>query len=158
MPLNIDFQQVLLHMLNFAVLFAAMYFLLYNPVKKFMDGRDERIKEYEQKTGAALREAEKLREEYEEKLAEANAEADGIIAEARKTAAENTEKTKAEAKAEAETIISNAKKAAEKEKSAAVKSASREIRELAETAAGKLVIEGKDAYDSFFAAFEGESD
>ena len=42
MPLNINFQQVFLHMLNFALLFGAMYFLLYKPVKKFMDSRSQR--------------------------------------------------------------------------------------------------------------------
>ena len=44
MPLNIDFQQVLLHMLNFVILFGGMYFILYGPVKKFMDARTEEYK------------------------------------------------------------------------------------------------------------------
>ena len=40
-PLNIDWQQILLHLLNFVILFAILYFLLYDPVKKFMDKRCE---------------------------------------------------------------------------------------------------------------------
>lgn len=158
MPLNIDIQQILLHLLNFAVLFATMYFLLYNPVKKFMDSREEKAKQYEQKTSDALEEAERMKAEYEEKMKSAQTEADRIIADARRTAAENTEKSKTQAREEADEILVNARKTAEKEKAAIMKSASREIRELAETAAGKLVIEGKDAYESFFAAFDGESD
>ena len=39
MPLNINLQQILLHALNFVILFGAMYFLLYKPVKSFMDSR-----------------------------------------------------------------------------------------------------------------------
>ena len=39
MPLNIDLQQILLHLFNFVVLFAILYFLLYKPVKSFMDKR-----------------------------------------------------------------------------------------------------------------------
>ena len=39
MPLNIDFQQIFLHLFNFVVLFAILYFLLYKPVKNFMDQR-----------------------------------------------------------------------------------------------------------------------
>ena len=32
MPLNIDWQQILLHLLNFAILFAGLWLLLYKPV------------------------------------------------------------------------------------------------------------------------------
>jgi F-type H+-transporting ATPase subunit b len=41
MPLNIDFQQIFLHLLNFTLLFAILYYLLYSPVKNFMAKRDE---------------------------------------------------------------------------------------------------------------------
>ena len=40
-PLNINFQQILLHLLNFVILAGGLYFLLYGPVKKFMDGRQK---------------------------------------------------------------------------------------------------------------------
>ena len=33
-PLNIDFQQILLHLLNFAILGGGLYLLLYKPVKQ----------------------------------------------------------------------------------------------------------------------------
>ena len=39
MPLNINLQQILLHALNFVILFGALYFLLYKPVRDFMDSR-----------------------------------------------------------------------------------------------------------------------
>ena len=38
-PLNIDWQQILLHVLNFVILFGGLYFLLYKPVKNFMAKR-----------------------------------------------------------------------------------------------------------------------
>ena len=34
LPLNIDIQQILLHMLNFVILAGGLYFILYAPVKK----------------------------------------------------------------------------------------------------------------------------
>ena len=40
MPLNIDFQQIFLHLLNFTLLFAILYYLLYKPVKDFMAKRE----------------------------------------------------------------------------------------------------------------------
>ena len=38
-PLNIDWQQILLHLFNFLILFGGLYLLLYRPVKAFMDKR-----------------------------------------------------------------------------------------------------------------------
>ena len=46
-PLNIDWQQILLHLLNFSILAGGLYFLLYNPVKKFIAGREVRYAERE---------------------------------------------------------------------------------------------------------------
>ena len=40
MPLNIDWQQILLHWLNLAILTGGLYFLLYKPVKEFMTKRE----------------------------------------------------------------------------------------------------------------------
>lgn len=40
LPLNIDWQQILLHAFNFVLLFAILYFLLYKPVKDFMEKRE----------------------------------------------------------------------------------------------------------------------
>ena len=36
-PLNIDWQQILLHLLNFAILAGGLYLLLFKPVKAFME-------------------------------------------------------------------------------------------------------------------------
>ena len=50
MPLNIDWQQILLHLLNFVILFAGRWLLLYKPVKKFMNGRREKTCRIREKT------------------------------------------------------------------------------------------------------------
>ena len=46
-PLNIDWQQIILHLLNFAILAGGLYFLLYRPVRKFMDQREEHYRQME---------------------------------------------------------------------------------------------------------------
>ena len=46
-PLNIDWQQIILHLLNFAILAGGLYFLLYHPVRKFMDQREEHYRQME---------------------------------------------------------------------------------------------------------------
>ena len=38
-PLNIDWQQILLHLLNFVILAGGLYLLLYKPVKTVMEKR-----------------------------------------------------------------------------------------------------------------------
>ena len=40
-PLNIDWQQILLHLLNFVILAGGLYLLLYKPVKTFMEKRQQ---------------------------------------------------------------------------------------------------------------------
>ena len=57
-PLNIDWQQILLHLFNFTILFGALYILLYKPVKDFMAKREAHYAEMDQKAGEALAEAE----------------------------------------------------------------------------------------------------
>ena len=60
MPLNIDFQQIFLHLLNFTILFAALDLLLYRPVKAFMDARAAGYAEKDRQARETLEEAERV--------------------------------------------------------------------------------------------------
>ena len=40
-PLNIDWQQILLHFFNFSILVGGLYLLLFKPVKSFMEKREK---------------------------------------------------------------------------------------------------------------------
>ena len=61
MPLNIDIQQILLHLFNLVLLLSILYLLLYKPVHDFMDKRAEEYKERDKCTKDALADAEKLK-------------------------------------------------------------------------------------------------
>ena len=61
-PLNINLQQILLHLFNFLLLFGGLYLLLYKPVKDFMKGREEHYSEMDSKAEAAIVEAESSKE------------------------------------------------------------------------------------------------
>ena len=74
MPLNINLQQILLHALNFVILFGAMYFLLYKPVKSFMDSRKAHYEKMDEDAKAVLAEAEKTKAGYEAQLKSADEE------------------------------------------------------------------------------------
>ena len=68
LPLNIDWQQILLHLFNFTILFGALYILLYKPVKDFMSRRTAYYAEMDSKAEDALKEAESSRDAYDEKI------------------------------------------------------------------------------------------
>lgn len=154
--LGIDIQQILLHMLNFVILFGALYFLLYNPVKKFMDKRSEIYSEEECRAATGLEEAEKLKAEYKAKLAQAEDEIKELKAKASSEARSEADRIKQNAQQEADEIVSKAKTKANKEIDSIVRSANKEIRLLAEEAAEKLVIDGEDAYTSFIESLGSE--
>ena len=64
MPLNIDIQQILLHLLNFTLLFAGLYFLLYKPVKNFMKKREQHYMDMQKSADEMLEHAQQAKKEY----------------------------------------------------------------------------------------------
>ena len=60
MPLNIDFQQILLHWMNLAILTWGLYVLLYKPVKQFMDKREAHYQELERQAADKLAQAQQI--------------------------------------------------------------------------------------------------
>jgi len=92
------------NLFNFAVLAALMTFLLYNPIKKLLEDRANRVagelKEAEDKNLSAS----ELKEKYEAKLKEIEVERTSILEEARKAAKDRQHQILEEAKAEAQDI------------------------------------------------------
>ena len=74
LPLNIDLQQIFLHLLNFTILLAGLYFLLYEPVKKFMNKRTAYYEDLDRQAKEKMEEARRVRRSYEERLMEAEEE------------------------------------------------------------------------------------
>lgn len=156
MPLNIDFQQILLHLFNFILLGGGMYLLLYKPVKSFMDKRTEHFAELEKNANGKLAEAEALKSQYEGELAIANAE---IAEDKAKATADIRKQCDAEliqARDNADKIIEKARSEAEKEKARIIAEAQVEIVKMAEDAAQKILLDSvSDAYDQFLEGAEG---
>ena len=137
MPLNIDFLQVLLHLLNFVILAGGLTFLVYRPVLRFIDERRERIEKAEKKNAENAKENEALRAEYEEKLSAAGKEAAELSERAGKEAAAAAAETIR--RAEAADIIRVAEAEAEERKKHILDSAQAEIGELVVSATQKLL-------------------
>ncbi len=151
MPLNIDWQQILLHLLNFVVLFAVLYFLLYEPVKKFMDKRLEYYKDMEDKANSNLQQAEELKNSYDEKLQTANNEIEEMKQAADKDISEKRAQSISNASKEAKKIISDAHNKAEADRKKLLEDAQIEIADMAVKAAEKIVSNAStsNAYDEF---------
>lgn len=153
MPLNIDWQQILLHLFNFTLLFAILYFLLYKPVKAFMEKREKQMAERETAAEEKQAESERVKAEYEAKMQKAEAE----IAARRRTAEEETAKAVAAARAsaaeEARQIVAKAREDAEKEREETIKATRHDIAAAAAEMAERIVNEStSETYDAFLNA------
>ena len=156
-PLNIDWQQILLHFFNFSILVGGLYLLLFKPVKNFMD---KRTKHYQDMESAAV-EREKATAEMEAAMQQRQAALDAELDEKRAAAAREAEayaqQQRDAARVQADKILSDAKDAAESERQKIVAEANREAVAIAEDAMEKiLAAQTAKAYDSFVNAAEEE--
>ncbi len=139
MPLNIDFLQILLHMLNFVILAGGLSLLLFKPVSRFLEQRQQYFADLEKKSLEAQEETGRLQAEYEQKLHDAEEE----IRARKKTAEMEWSETAAQyinaAKEKAAAIIDNAEHEAEERKEHILESAQTEIGELVVAATQKLL-------------------
>lgn len=160
MPLNIDWQQILLHLFNFAILFFALYFILYKPVRDFMDKREQMYIDRETDSNKKLEDANKAKAEYEQLLQNAEVDAANYKKSAEQQAAADAEAIREQARADAEQIIEKARATAELERNEILKSTRREIAKTAAMMAEKIVSDSDTAaYDRFIESAErGESD
>lgn len=152
MPLNIDIQQILLHMFNLIILGGGLYVLLYKPVKDFMDKRVNTFESMEKQARLVLQEAEDKKLEYEERLSNVQSEIKEMKSAAEKEVEAMTEAQINSAKKEAEQIIKVAKINSDREKQKAIEEAKEEITQLAIDATRKLVRKEEDSYRSFVEA------
>ena len=161
MPLNIDPQQILLHMFNLVLLFSILYVLLYKPVHDFMDRREEEYKKRDRDTKDALQKAEQLKAEYEDMIARADKETAEKRAEMGRAAEEAREKIISDAHKKADEIVKDAGEKAQKEHDRLMMRAQSEIAEYVSRAAAKVVMEDgtlTDDFDAFFESVETTKD
>ena len=156
-PLNIDWQQILLHFFNFSILVGGLYLLLFKPVKSFMAKREKHYADMESAAVAREKDTEELKAEMAKREAAFDTELEEKRAAAAKEAEAFAQQQHDAAKAQADRILSDAKSAAENERQKIVAEANREAVAIAEEAMEKLLAkETSRAYDSFVNAAEEE--
>ena len=155
-PLNIDPQQILLHWMNLAILTGGLYFLLFKPVKQFIEKREAHYREIDQQAADKLAQAEQLKADCQAKLDAADDEIHQERAKAQQAAAQAAQEQLEQAEEQARHIVAKAKAEAEQSKERAIRESQREMRELAAKAAKKLAAKpGADFFDQFLDLTEG---
>ncbi|MCR5116385.1 MAG: ATP synthase F0 subunit B [Lachnospiraceae bacterium] len=156
MPLNINIQQILLHMFNFVLLFGISYFLLYTPIKKFMDERKKYYEDMDKEANQKIKDAEVAKNEYENRLSLLDDDIAQKKSEALAEAQEKRDQIIDKARAEAEEIIESAKKVSAFERERNIARAKEEIEAYVTKAAKEIVMSG-DPYENFANAAKKES-
>lgn len=121
------------------VLFLLMSYFLFNPARKMLNDRKQKIKGELDEARISLEDANSLKAEYESKLKDVNKEAEEILSDARRRALENENRIIAEAKEEAARIMERARTEAELEKKKLTDDVKKEIISVASLMAGKVV-------------------
>jgi len=125
--------------LSMLVLFTALSYLLFNPVRDMLEKRKQRVVDDQETAKREKAEAIAFKEEYDLKLKQVDKEAEAILSEARKKAKQNEMKIVAEAKEEAARIIARANAEIELEKKRALDDMKQEMIEVAAMMAQKVV-------------------
>lgn len=130
--------------INVFILFFALSYLLFNPVRDVLEKRRQKIagelaQAAEDKTSAAA-----LKEEYEAKLKDINKEAENILETARRKAKVREEEMLEEARAEVARILERANREIELEKKKAVDDMKQEVIDIATLMAKKVVANSID--------------
>jgi F0F1-type ATP synthase membrane subunit b/b' len=106
--LELDASTVLWQIVNFLVLFAALYFILFRPMMRRIREQAEEKARMMEKLKEDQREAENLREELEARLENAEDEAESIVERAKNQAEVERAELLQEAQAEVERILAEA--------------------------------------------------
>jgi len=139
MPLNIDFVQILLHMLNFVILAGGLTLLLFRPVKKFINERQKYFEDKEKEIADGLENNQNLKAEYEKRLASVDTEIEEMRLNAKNETAAAAKEYINNAQEKAAAIITEAETQAEERKEHILDSAQTEIGELVIEATQKLL-------------------
>ena len=139
---NLDFQLLhdsLLTLIAVFVLFLGGSFFFFNPARKFLEKRKQGIADDIEAARKEKEDAERLKTEYEDRLKNVDAEVEGILSDARQRALANENRIVADAREEAGKIIDNAHREANLEKQKVADEVKKEVINVAEAMAGKIV-------------------
>ena len=155
MPLNIDWQQILLHMFNFVLLFALLYFILYKPIRDFMEKRQQHYRELDEQAQKTVAQANEKKAEYDRLTADADQRLAAFEAERRKQAEAAAAQELAAAKEKAQKLVDAARAGTKAEHEQMLRQAREEIAQMAGDMARQIASgDTAEAFDAFLSQVE----
>lgn len=136
---GIDGRLIVIQMINFAILLAALWYFLYTPVLNMLSEREAKLKKGVEDADKAVQSLEEATEQKNALLLVARRESETLVEEAAKHADAKGVVILKEAEARALRMIEDAKLRAEEEKSFAIKASQAEIAEAAVLAAERIL-------------------
>ncbi len=137
--ISVNLWQILISLANLVLLFLILKKFLFKPVKNILEKRKSEIDEHYSAAEKAEKDAESSRNQWEEKLSGANAEATAIVQNAADKAKERADTIVSQAHDKAEGIIRTARTEAELERKKATDGIKREIVEVSSALSEKLL-------------------
>ncbi len=139
---DLDYQLLadsMLMIIAIFVLFLLLSYFLFNPARKMLQDRKDKIRSELDDAQSNMEQAARLKEEYEAKIRDIDKEAEEILSDARKRALENENEIIAKARNEASAIMERARTEARLEKQKMADEVKREMISIAAMMAGKAV-------------------
>ncbi|MDO4563662.1 MAG: F0F1 ATP synthase subunit B [Clostridia bacterium] len=136
---SVDAGTMLFTWINLIILFLILKKFLFKPITNIISRREEEVGKIYADAEAAKDAAQKSREQYEAKLAEAKEEAGKIVENAYKTAQKRSDELIAEAKRDANSVRKNAERDIERERQKAVEDIRSDISSMAVSIASKVI-------------------
>jgi F-type H+-transporting ATPase subunit b len=130
---------VILQAVAVFIMFMLLSYILFEPVRKMLNDRKNRIAGELDQAAADQKDAAELKAEYDQKLKNVEKEADEILAQARKKALKREEEIVAQAKEEASRLMESANHEIELQKAKVQDQMKQEMVQVAVMMAGKMI-------------------
>lgn len=153
--ISVNIWQIVISLINLLIIYRILKKFLFKPVQKVMDERQAQVDRIYGDANQSRTQAEQMKQEYEQRLASAREEADGLVRNAVQTAQKRSDQMVSEASAQASRIKQKANEEIAQEKKKMLQDVRSEISDLAVDIASKVVereISPRD-YDGFVDEF-----
>ena len=137
--LGINLNGLIAQLINFLVLFFLLSKFLFPRVTQMLDARAARIRESVERAEQVQRDAERTEQQFQERIAEARREGQGIVANANQIAQRIQAEAQEKAQREAETFLTRAREQIQRETQQAQLELRRQVASLALLAASRVV-------------------
>ena len=145
--LNIDPYTILWTLIDLLILFLLMKKFLFKPVNNILDARAKAIEETRAEAERQQKDAEELRRQYEEKMAQSHREAEEILSQAKARGEELYQKTVDDAQSKSKRLMAESQQRNAHDRETMLKSLREEVASLVVEAAAKVAADGDEALD-----------